>query len=151
MSDNNNLPCEWQTETDQFGAQRRYRMIGMLKEYEKMVYVDGVEIPESELAAFHARNKAIKEAERAEMLRAANNMQTIKLCPFKANTMQSKCINKACALYADGCTLAEIGEPAKATANLNCPLTHRRCANDCALFRNHGCTLTAIKNKREDK
>lgn len=150
MSDKNKQ-IEWQTEITPFGAQRRYHIEGGIKEYEKMIFIDGVEIPESELAAFHARNKAIKEAKRAEMQREANNMQVLKMCPFRANTVQSKCIKEQCALYVDGCTLAEIGEPAKATANLNCPLTHRRCANDCALFRNHGCTLTAIKKQREDK
>lgn len=142
---------EWQTETTPYGAQRRYRMRGGIKEYEMMVTIGGIEVPESELSSFHERNKAIEGAKRAEMLRAANNMQTIKLCPFKANTMQSKCINEACALYADGCTLAEIGEPTKQTANLKCPLTNRNCTNDCALFRDQGCTLTALKNEREDK
>ncbi len=150
MSDKNKQ-IEWQTEITPFGAQRRYHIEGGIKEYEKMIFIDGVEIPESELAAFHARNKAIKEAKRAEMLRQANNRQAVRICPFKANTMQSKCIREACALFVDGCTLTEIGEPTKQTANLKCPLTNRNCTNDCALFRDHGCALTALKNKREDK
>lgn len=139
---------EWQIETDNHGAQRRYRMYGKIKEYEKMIRVDGIEIPESELSAFHARNKAIKEAQRAAMQRELTNMPVIKLCPFRANNLQKKCICEACALYVDGCTLAMIGEPTKQTANQKCPLTNSNCKSDCALFRVNGCTLTGINNKK---
>ena len=132
----------WLIETDSFGAQRRYRMIGNIKEYEKMVRVDGMEIPESELMAFHARNKAIKEAERLKQIEASK--QVLKECPFKANARYSRCVNDRCALYMDGCILGQIGEPTKATAEMSCPFSNKKCVDDCALFRGQGCALTAL-------
>lgn len=142
---------EWQIEKDRFGAQRRYRMYGKIKEYEKMITVDGIEIPESELTAFHERNKAKKEAARAAEQRAAKNKQVIKTCPFKANNLLAKCTYEECALYVGGCALAMAGEPIKDTSNLKCPLTNRNCTNNCALFKTNGCTLTAfIKKESED-
>ena len=45
---------EWQI--DEQG--RRFRMIGNVKEYEMTVHVDGMEIPESELAEYNERKRA---------------------------------------------------------------------------------------------
>ena len=47
---------------DPFGGIRRYRMIGGIKEYEMLVSVDGLEIPISELAAYHERKRAASRA-----------------------------------------------------------------------------------------
>lgn len=48
----------WQT--DENG--RRFRKVGYTKEYEMMVFIGGVEIPESQVEEFNARNKAAREA-----------------------------------------------------------------------------------------
>jgi len=151
MTNDNSLSSNWQVETDNYGVQRRFRMVGNIKEYEMMINIDGMEIPQSELTAFHERNKAIKEATRAAEQRAVLNKPTIKICPFRANYMKTECICEECAFYEDGCALAMIEQPTRTTANLKCPLRgNRKCISDCALFKENGCALTAIKSKRED-
>ena len=47
-------PGEWQVDPK---TGERYRMIGRIKEYELMVRVDGIEIPQSQLADYHKRKK----------------------------------------------------------------------------------------------
>ena len=41
-------PTEWQEEVNQYGGVQRYRMIGGVKEYEMLVKIDGIEIPQSD-------------------------------------------------------------------------------------------------------
>ena len=146
-------PGEWQEETNQWGGTRRYRMIGGIKEYEPTITVDGIEIPQSELTAYHERKKAAEQARReAEKNRPAPPPP--KNCPL-SDGMNTTCTREKCALYMDGCTLAQISDrpPAKATEGLQCPLSkcRHKCRTDCALFNKTGCTLTAIKTESEDK
>ena len=56
MSDIN--PGEWQV--DETG--RRFRMVGYIKEFEPTIVIGGVEVPESQVKEFNARNKAAREA-----------------------------------------------------------------------------------------
>lgn len=144
-------PSEWQEEVNQYGGVRRYRMIGNCKEYEMDVTVDGIEIPQSELTAYHERKKAAEQARKeAEKNRPAPPPP--KNCPF-ADGMQTTCAREKCALYMGGCTLAQISDrpPAKATEGLQCPFSKykSKCRKDCSLYNKTGCTLTAIKTESE--
>lgn len=51
-------PGEWQVDPK---TGERYRMIGRIKEYELMVRVDGIEIPQSQLADYHKRKKEAEQ------------------------------------------------------------------------------------------
>lgn len=142
-------PGAWQT--DESG--RRFRMIGDVKEYEMMVSVDGIEVPQSELAAYHERKRAREEAQReAERNRPAPPPP--KNCPF-ADGLTTACTGEACALFLKGCTLARLVNrpPAKRTEGLQCPLSKygHKCRTDCALYKETGCTLTAVEIESEVK
>lgn len=142
-------PGEWQEEINQYGGMRRYRMIGGVKEYEMTVTVDGIEIPQSELTAYHERKKAAEQARReAEKNRPAPPPP--KNCPFN-DGMQTSCTRDKCALYMDGCTLAR-WNATKATEGLQCPFSKYRhkCRTDCALYRG-GCTFTGIPTNTESE
>lgn len=136
---------EWQT--DEQG--RSYRMIGGVKEYEMMVKVDGIEIPQSQLTAYHERKKAAEQARKeAEKNRPAPPPR--KGCPFQSG-LTTACEGEKCALYVDGCALAQLSDepPAKATEGKKCPFNvYHTCRKDCALFKATGCALTAIKKAR---
>lgn len=145
-------PGEWQT--DETG--RRFRKLGEgCIEYEPTITVDGIEIPQSELAAYHERRRA---AEQAAKEAAAKTPATPprKNCPLM-DGLHTDCTGEKCALYLKGgCTLAQISDrpPAKRTEGLQCPFSkyNYKCRTDCALYKG-GCTLTGIttKNESEDK
>lgn len=140
----------WQEEVNQYGGVRRYRMIGGIKEYEMMVTVDGTEVPQSELNDYHERNKAIQLE---EMKKTKTVKPPARFCPL-ASGLQNGCTGQDCALYLNGCALAQISgrPPAKDTAGLTCPIStyKNKCRADCALYRG-GCALTGIKKESEDK
>ena len=134
---------EWQT--DEQG--RKYRMIGGVKEYEMMIRIDGIEIPQSELADYHERKRAAAQA-RAEAEKNKPAPPPRKVCPF-ASGLTTECDGENCALYLNGCTLAGDEPPTKATEGLRCPFNaYHTCRKDCALFNTTGCALTAIKKAR---
>lgn len=143
-------PGEWQT--DETG--RRFRKIGEGSiEYEPTITVDGIEIPQSELAAYHERRKAAEQA-RKEAAAKAPAPPARKNCPLM-DGMNTDCTGEKCALFLKGgCTLAQISDrpPAKRTEGLQCPLSkyHFKCRTDCALYNMTGCTLTAIKTESEE-
>ena len=142
---------EWQEEVNQYGGVQRYRMIGGVKEYEMMVKIDGIEIPQSQVEDYHRRKKEAEQARKeAEKNRPAPPPR--KNCPLFDNTglTNTECNREKCALYMDGCTLARF-TPAKDTEGLQCPFDgyRRKCRKDCALYKN-GCTLTGLKES-EDK
>lgn len=138
-------PGEWQTEVNQWGGVRRYRMIGNIKEYEMQITTTTCgTITESQLEAY---NKAAPEREakqKAEIERQRKAVIQRRSCPFHDDN-KNYCICEACALFIDGCTLAKF-TPAKDTEGLQCPLSKykTKCRKDCALYKN-GCTLTGIK------
>lgn len=139
-------PGAWQTETDEWGGTRRFRMIGNVKEYEPTVSIGGLEIPQSDLEEYRRREKAQKAAQREKELKAAKEKDP-RRCPFKGgNTLT--CGNAKCALYTDdGCVLAKIvGRAAANTAGRACPFSTCLCSSDCALYKN-GCVLTAIQER----
>jgi hypothetical protein len=145
-------PGEWQEEVNQYGGVQRYRMNGGIKEYEMMVRIDGIEIPQSQLTAYHERKKAAEQARKeAEKNRPAPPPR--KNCPFR-ESMQTDCKREQCALFdGNGCTLARL-TAAKATEGLQCPFSkyNYKCRTDCALYKG-GCTLTGITTitESEDK
>lgn len=137
-------PSEWQEEVNQYGGVRRFRMIGNVKEYEMMVSVDGTQIPQSELSAYHERKQAAEKA-RAEAEKNRPAPPLPKNCPL-SDGMNTTCTREKCALYmGDDCTLAR-WNAAKVTEGLRCPLSKykAKCRTDCALYKS-GCTLTGIK------
>ena len=142
-------PGEWQVDPK---TGERYRMIGRIKEYELMVRVDGIEIPQSQLADYHKRKKEAEQARReAEKKKPAPPPR--KNCPL-ADGMNTDCTNEKCALYLNGCTLARLTDrpPAKATEGLQCPFSkyNYKCRTDCALYKG-GCTLTGITTTTESE
>lgn len=48
-------PTEWQVDPK---TGERFRMIGKMREYEMTVRIDGIEVPQSQLAEFHRRRKS---------------------------------------------------------------------------------------------
>lgn len=127
---------EWQT--DENG--RRFRMMGNVKEYEMMIRIDGIEIPQSQLSAYNERKKKLKEQQPKEK----PVYFTGKVCPFKMgrNSMRTAC-NRECAFFDNGCIIAKTErKPPRETKGAYCPIT-RTCKDSCALY-NNGCTLTAI-------
>lgn len=127
---------------------RRFRRIGQgCIEWEKIVYVDGFPVPESELEDFCARRKEAEEQEKKLERQPEPDMP---VCPFH-DRMTMRCKGSSCALYADGCTLARIfkGKAARATKGLSCPLNEcwTPCRGDCALY-DDGCKLTS--HEREE-
>lgn len=140
-------PGEWQT--DETG--RRFRKLGEgCIEYEPTITVDGIEIPQSELAAYHERRRA---AEQAAKEAAAKTPATPprKNCPFR-ESMQTDCKREQCALFdGNGCTLARL-TAAKETEGLQCPFSkyNYKCRTDCALYKD-GCTLTGITTTTESE
>ena len=137
------IPGEWQEEVNQWGGVRRYRMIGNVKEYEMMVTVDGIQIPQSELEDYHRRKK---EAEAAR--RAAPPPPPEKNCPFCFTGFPGKCKKEKCALYdGEACALAQLAATAaRDTSGRKCPFNPYPCEAHCALYKT-GCTLTALNTK----
>ena len=83
---------EWQIDP-QNG--QRYRMVGHIREYEMLVRVDGIEIPQSQLADYHKRKKVAEEERRIKALEEAKNRPEPKSCPF-VNGCNSLCKREKC-------------------------------------------------------
>ncbi len=113
---------EWKT--DEHG--QRYRMIGgLIKEYEMMVYIDGIPIPESQVEAYNARKAAATAARVEEQRRQEAELHTGKICP-----LGSKACRADCAMYSDGCSMAHY-----ATEGKRCPYNSQICRKDCGQFK----------------
>lgn len=100
----------------------------------------GVFVPRSQLADYHAREKAAAEERR----RAENSAVPLPLCPFRD---AARCGGEKCALYLDGCVFQKTAKGnAAPTIGKTCPMGSYQltCRNNCALYRD-GCVLTAIK------
>ena len=139
------VPGEWQEERNIWGGVRRFRMLGPIKEYEMMVTVDGIEIPQSELEDYHRRKKE-REAAAVEARKTAPPQPRQLACPFGGGG--HSCTREKCAIYTgNGCTLAQIAATGTTdTAGKSCPFSPYPCRNDCGLYKN-GCVLTAIKER----
>lgn len=140
-------PGEWQVDPK---TGERYRMIGRIKEYELMVRVDGIEIPQSQLADYHRRQKEAAERRKAEALEAAKNRPEPRSCPF-SNGCNNTCTREGCKIFLNGkCAIAAIAdatgaeiEAAPATDKRKCPFSvYGRCEG-CALF-SKGCAIVRL-------
>ena len=140
-------PGEWQVDPK---TGERFRMIGKIKEYELMVRIDGIEIPQSQLADFHRRRKEAEERRKAEAMEAAKNRPEPKSCPF-ANGCNTTCKREGCKIFANGkCALATIAdasgveiEEAPAKDNRKCPFSIYGHCKGCALY-NKGCAIVRL-------
>ena len=141
------IPGEWQVDPK---TGERFRMIGKIKEYELMVRIDGIEIPQSQLADYHKRKKEAEERRKAEAMEAAKNRPEPKSCPF-ANGCNTLCKREGCKIFADGkCALATIAdasgveiEEAPAKDNRKCPFSIYGHCKGCALY-NKGCAIVRL-------
>ena len=142
-------PGEWQEEVNAYGGVQRFRMIGGIKEYEPTIIIDGIEVPESQLADYHKRKKEAEERRKAEAMEAAKNRPEPKSCPF-SNGCNNTCQRECCKIFLKGkCSIATIADasgveieeaPAK---NSKCPFSiYGRCQG-CALY-NKGCAIVRI-------
>ena len=141
------IPGEWQVDPK---TGERFRMIGKIKEYELMVRIDGIEIPQSQLADYHKRKKEAEERRKAEAMEAAKNRPEPKSCPF-ANGCNTLCRREGCKIFANGkCALATIAdasgveiEEAPAKDNRKCPFSIYGHCKGCALY-NKGCAIVRL-------
>ena len=140
-------PGEWQVDPK---TGERFRVIGKIKEYELMVRIDGIEIPQSQLANYHKRKKEAEERRKAEAMEAAKNRPEPKSCPF-ANGCNTTCKREGCKIFANGkCALATIAdasgveiEEAPAKDNRKCPFSIYGHCKGCALY-NKGCAIVRL-------
>ena len=138
-------PGEWQVDPK---TGERFRMIGKIKDYELMVRIDGIEIPQSQLADYHKRKKEAEERRKAEALEAAKNRPEPKSCPF-ATGCNNTCTREKCSLFLKGkCAIAILADAhgtdqTEQTQATKCPFSiYGRCKG-CALFDN-GCALVRL-------
>lgn len=144
-------PSEWQEEIDKFGGVKRFRMIGHIKEYEPTITINGLEIPQSQLADYHRRQKEAEERRKAEQAEALKNRPEPKSCPFSSGN-NNTCKREKCSLFLKGkCAIAiladahgtEQTEQTEQTQATKCPFSiYGRCKG-CALF-NNGCALVRL-------
>ena len=129
------IPSEWQTEVDSYGAVRRYRMIGNTKEYEPVITINGMEVPESQLEAFHKVRAEAKEKEpRKEAIST-----TVKRCPF-LHGYNTVCKTDCVFRNSTRCSLCRPRtENTQDTVGAFCPFCGT-CKKDCAAY-DGGCTF----------
>ena len=144
-------PSEWQEEIDKFGGVKRFRMIGHIKEYEPTIIINGLEIPQSQLADYHRRQKEAAERRKAEQAEALKNRPEPKSCPF-ATGCNNTCTREKCSLFLKGkCAIAiladahgtEQTEQTDQAQAKKCPFSvYGRCKG-CALY-NNGCAIVRL-------
>ena len=140
-------PGEWQVDPK---TGERFRMIGKIKEYELMVRIDGIEIPQSQLADYHKRKKEAEERRKAAAAEEWRNRPPARSCPF-ANGCNTSCKREQCKIFYDGqCSIATVAdavgveiEEAPANDKRKCPFSIYGKCEGCAL-NNHGCAITRI-------
>lgn len=121
---------------------KRYRQLGKgMREYEMMIHTAAGEIPQSQLADFHKRNKEAEERRRAAEKEAAANRKPARMCPFRTG-LSTSCKNDCTFFTEDGCRLAT--HPAtQDTQGRHCVFNNHVCDSTCAMY-NHGCTLPPV-------
>ena len=146
-------PGEWKVDPKNG---QRYRDIGHIREYEPTITINGLEIPQSQLADFHKRRKEAEERRKAEALEAAKNRPEPKSCPFITNGCSTACKREGCNIFLKGkCSIATIADASGVeieetpTKNKKCPFSIYGKCEGCALY-NKGCAvvrLAAATNK----
>ena len=140
------IPGEW--EVDERG--RRYRELGKgCIEFEPTVSINGLEIPQSELAAYNASRRAAEEQaarDAATAKNAVHSRQKPKNCPFSSGC-DTTCIGDKCGLFLNGaCAISTIADATGAEVSTNgkrCPFSPSAHCGDCALYAS-GCALVRI-------
>ena len=100
-------PGEWQTDPK---TGERFRMIGHIKEYEPTITINGLEIPQSQLADYHRRQKEAEERRKAEQAEALKNRPEPKSCPFSSGN-NNTCKREKCSLFLKGkCAIAILAD-----------------------------------------
>lgn len=119
---------EWQTETNQWGGTRRFRMVGGVKEYEGTIMTRYGEVTRSQLEAINKR-----EAEKKKEPKKEPAPKESKYCPFKSGN-RSLC-RKDCSFWSEsGCMQSSD------TKGKKCPISLYICDSSCKLYVN-GCSL----------
>lgn len=129
---------------------RRYRELGKgCIEFEPTVSINGLEIPQSELAAYNASRRAAEEQaarDAATAKNAVHSRQKPQNCPFSSGC-DTTCTGDKCALFLNGaCAISTIADAAGAEVSTNgkrCPFSPSAHCGDCAL-NNHGCSFIRI-------
>lgn len=111
---------------------RRYRLNGHVREYEMIVYIDGHEIPQSELANYHQQKN-----KQAGLTYKVPGSQ--KICPFNRAALDPRCKGESCAWWNEGCAISS----KKAATGGICPVSGgfvMHCTVQCVAYDN-GCLL----------
>ena len=136
-------PGEW--EVDERG--RRYRELGKgCIEFEPTVSINGLEIPQSELAAYNASRRAAEEQAAKNTAAAENAAHRRKNCPFSSGC-DTTCTGEKCGLFLNGaCAISTIADATGAEVSTNgkrCPFSPSAHCGDCALYAS-GCAIVRI-------
>ena len=136
-------PGEW--EVDERG--RRYRELGKgCIEFEPTVSINGLEIPQSELAAYNASRRAAEEQAAKNTAAAENAAHSRKNCPFSSGC-DTTCTGEKCGLFLNGaCAISTIADATGAEVSTNgkrCPFSPSAHCGDCALYAS-GCAIVRI-------
>ena len=141
-------PGEWKVDPK---TGQRYRDIGHIREYEPTITINGLEIPQSQLADYHRRQKEAEERRKAEALEAAKNRPEPRSCPFITNGCSTACKREGCKIFTgEKCALAIIAdatgveiEETPAKDKRKCPFSIYGHCEGCALY-NKGCGFVRI-------
>lgn len=114
---------EWQTEVNQWGGVRRYRMVGGVKEYEMQVQTTSGTYTEGQI------DKGLKKAE----IKRPEEKRESKYCPFRSGN-RLLCRNDCAFWDESGCMQSAY------TKGKKCPISLYPCDTDCKLYDN-GCSL----------
>ena len=136
---------------------KRYRELGKgCIEFEPTVSINGLEIPQSELAAYNASRRAAEEQAARDAATAKNAVQSRqkpKNCPFSSGC-DTTCTGEKCGLFFDGkCSIAAIADATGAEVDTNgkrCPFSPSAHCGDCAL-NDHGCAIVRIASTHKKR
>lgn len=130
------LKSDWKVEKNQWGGERRYRIVDGVKEYETEITLSGgAVVPQSRLKEYH------EAEERRKPERLAAMRTETKRCLF-----DGACTGE-CVLFDDGCSLAKLTQMRTTTEGRYCPFSNEVCNTRCAVY-DDGCGLAALLKKR---
>lgn len=137
---------EWQTDPK---TGERFRIVGNIVEHEMMVCIDGIEVPQSQLADFHKRRKEAEERQKAAVMEEMKNRPEPKSCPFM-NGCNTSCRREECKIFLKGkCALATLADSTGVTIEetpakgKKCPFSIYGQCKGCALF-DGGCAIVRL-------
>lgn len=128
-------PGEWQTEVNQWGGTRRFRMVDGVKEYEAIIKTTNGEFTESQI------EKGLHKVK----TKAPEIKTEAYYCPFRSGTRML--CKKDCAFWSEaGCMQVD-----DTTTGKKCPISLYPCDRSCKLYDNGCCFFLSRKrgNKHE--